>query len=1704
MKSQPTQRTRRKGRTALISAVALWAAGTIGLTPAHATVSAAPSRAAKSAGSAEPATHGSHQPQGLTPLPSGYGLTSADRLAMQEAATKARRTGARGVVDALTTPADEVFAEPSGRFVLAANAQPVRARRSGGWVPVDLSLHHRPGGTWSPGATAYGTVSFSGGGDGPMTVTRSGGTSLAVSWPSRLPAPAISGPTATYQSVLPGVDLKVSATAGGGFSDVLVIRSAQAARNPALKSLRLKTVVDGGRLAPARDGGVAVLDDHGDVVADGATPLQWDSNTVLPASPHQRRGARVAADPSDAGHAGLAARLAPVQARVGPGFLTLVPDAGMLARKSTVWPVYVDPSVNWHPTTGGTPMFDEVKQSCPGNSFVGQTGALADYGNLGVGYNGWQEGYCYTGDEHAVYQWNLPRSIWGADIHSAEVDATDIYSASCSTTATVNLHWSKGMGSGTDWSNRPGYNSYSTSASFGPAYNPTYCPDNGSTVNGFNVLTPIKASASAHSSTFTVTLSEDSMESSHNDLGFKRFDHNPTLQIFFNNAPNPPSANTMAAVSGADDAACDTVSPYPYMGKTLASTPPVLKAKISDPNGDKVQATFQYWINGQTTTHTVLSGDNLASGSYATASLTAGFISSLANGQTVDWNVKIFDGMDWTSYSQSPTCHFTAEPTAPDAPSVLSENNLYPNTDNGGGVGAPSGTQGRFDVATTGGAAATRFVYAVDVPPATSNPPASQTVAATGNAATISLTPYSPGPHTLWVYANDAANDDSGMTGYPFIATGDAHTTCASLSACFNNTGISSDSNTTQADIDGSGDSFSATDLAGAGWASGGKVTLDGATFTLPAYGSGQKDNVLAANQTVTYSGSGNALEFLATTTYGSLATPGAIAGDNTAPYVPAGTAVSGSYCFTGTDPQGPCAATGTITYTDGTTAQYDLTAPNWWSTGGSLPTVVLPHRNDATGTHASPHGLFAFSVPIDPSKTVASVTLPDVGNHIGDQTQSLHIFGMTTRDTTHGTPEDGGTYKATASGQSWTGTWADPNESNSNLLTPGVNYSNQTFRTALQPSLSGSTVRIKLDNGLGTTKLSIGHATIALSSDAASFTTPVPSGTPTTLTFGGSQSVTVPQGGLIYSDPLNFTVTAGHYLLVSFQLTNSVPYVVTHSYANGSYTYVTAAGTGDLTTSTNATPYTTNAGAYGNFTQLITDLDVQTAGTPTEAVLGDHLVDPFQPNTTPPNSNGYRVSDALAGAEPTATAPYGVLAEGIEANQLMTDNPETFNGGPVGGPAVLSRIDRDVLDQPGINTVVVDEGLEDLLGGTTNNDLQDNGYTALVQQLQAWGINIVLASLTPCQGYNGDGAGANDPCTSTVDGYRTDVNAFLGSMTLGTPWSSPAVYFADFDAAVAVPDAYNGEERLAPYADSGDHVNLSLPAFGALANAVMSPQDTWNADDGNGMPVATDTAATDTPQTPGTVLNSNTGNSPLTLSGTGAAWGDDATRGTVLNLDGTTGTATSSTPVLNTGGSFSISAWVKLSSLPTHNMTVAAQEGTQNSAFYLQYNYAHTTAPGWALATTSGDTAGPTFTFAYAAGASAGVWTHLVGVYNAAARTTQLYVNGTLAGSTSGVTVWNAPSAYTVGRGLYNGSPTDFLSGSVSGIQAYQYALTGNQTAALYQQSTAGGGPYTFADTTDVTGDGHPDLVAETASGDLWLFPADGTHGPETPPHPP
>ena len=2045
------------------------------------------------------------QPKNMPTLENGYGPTVQQKAAMAAASTQAAKTRKAVVVDGLTTETQQIQAQPNGRFLLTENTQPVRTQQRGAWVPVDMSLHRNTNGSFSPAATAYGAVTFSGGGHAPLASTTSGATTYTVSWPGTLPSPTVSGSTATYPNVLPGVDLAVTATVDGGFSDVLIVHTAAAAHDPQLANLSLPTTLTGGQLQQQSQGTITITGTRGGDTLTASTPLAWDSNTALntPTSkPSTGNGAHpnstpagppVAADPSDITHPGMAAHIGLITAHATATELNLFPDQKLLTGPGTVFPVYLDPSFTWHPVGANAPDFDEVKQGqpCTNVSLFDNTGAAGDgangHGNLGAGYNKWSS--C-IGIQRAYYQWQIPSVIWGARIGGsghvgAVVDVTKTYSAAC-ISSTDYLHWAGGIGTGTDWNNQPGFGA-GISASIGPAYNSQFCTSGGAPSAGFDVSSQIQATADSHGTQFTAVLTGNESSATNE---FSRFSDTPTLQIYYDLPPNTPGPEW--AANGSDNVGCDTDSkpsptrPYPYIGKSIETNEPVLNATVSDPDGDQLQATFTYQA-GSSSAQTGLSLDNLASGTTAQFTLPSSFVNTLNNDDVVSWSATVTDGQLSTT---GPTCHFAVEPNSPSAPTIGSADDLYPGN---GTAGAIYGTPGKFTASSTGGSVTT-LVTGLDQAPPTSDYPASDVdpmdggstitpaarwkladntgttaadssgnnhpatlyggatwatdptrgpvlslngstgyasttgpavntagsftvsawvkvnafasgvrqtfvaqqattnagfylesdpttskwdfaiagtdttsagspiiessspaatntwthlvgvydstsstmtfyvngaaagtttdnhpIAATGSvdighgfynagpdnyanasisdvqiyqyplsatdvtsiyqgktvgaagrwtfsegkgstagdssgnshtatltggyawntgipsalsfngingsastngpvlntqssftvsawvqvnavtagnwqtflvqqastgggfylerdggsgdwsfsrvetdttdpagdraessspaatgvwthvvgtfdagtgamtlyvngaaagssidhtpiasagpvdighgfyngvasnyanasvadvqlyqsaldasevselyaSATFSLTPPSPGPHTLYGFGADAAGDASGYQAYRFIASPHPHTTCSSLAACYDNTGISPDNNPSAANFDGAGNSFSATDLTNAGWNSGGKLTVDGGTFTLPAYGSGQADNVLAANQIInaptdptlssynntvgTATGS-SALEFLTTATNGHMATPGAVSTDgtspdNTAPYVPAGTGVAGTYCFDATNPAAYCAPTGTITYTDGTTSSYDLIVPDWVTGEPTLAALQSPHENMPGGQNTGNlPKVFSFSVPLTPGKAIASLTLPDVSDNVDTTNMGLHIFSIATRNTTSGT--------GLANDPTWTGSWASPTEGvfNFDSSTP---YSNETFREALKPSLSGSQIRVKIDNALGINPLDIAHATIAVDSTTGS-PTPTPTGPPINLTFGGATSTTVPEGGMLYSDPMSFTVTANQYLLVSIDLTNQIQWLVTHTHvANSGYQWNSGAGSGDKTTDTTGTPFTSDGSANAS-TSMVTGLDVATPKTATQAVVGDGFIDQAQTGTQPPAS--INLADDLAATETTTPAPYGSIAEGMESNQVMTDYPES--GGS--GPALLSRVDRDVLDQPGITTVVLDEGLEDILNGRKASDLNANGYNELINYLNNAGIAVVVIGLTPCDGYTGDGATANDACTAdssgtnAVDAQRLLTNEFLNDQPEGiAPWSTPPLFYLDPDSTIGVPDTNNGETKLNPAADGGDHVNLSNAGYAALANRYLSPQNTWPLNDGANDTIAT--LATDSASNannPYLAHNPLVGNNPLTLSSTSTSsvtWPTDPAHGTVLGLDGTEyGTAPGA--VLTTTGSYTVSAWANLSTT-THDADIISQDGSQDSGFALQYDQADNR---WAFTLPTSDTANATYVKALSGSAPAtGTWTHLVGSYNAATQTLSLYVNGTLAGTATDKTPTNATGALTIGRGQVNGAAGAYFPGELSTVQAWNYALTPTQIAALYQQ---------------------------------------------------
>jgi hypothetical protein len=136
------------------------------------------------------------------------------------------------------------------------------------------------------------------------------------------------------------------------------------------------------------------------------------------------------------------------------------------------------------------------------------------------------------------------------------------------------------------------------------------------------------------------------------------------------------------------------------------------------------------------------------------------------------------------------------------------------------------------------------------------------------------------------------------------------------------------------------------------------------------------------------------------------------------------------------------------------------------------------------------------------------------------------------------------------------------------------------------------------------------------------------------------------------------------------------------------------------------------------------------------------------------------------------------------------------------------------MLSEPDVGAVVIDEGLQDVLGGASPADVE-NAYASLVTELSAqpgFGIPVILADLTPC--------GGNSQCTSTIDGNRTAVNTFLDTNAQLNSVAAPAA-IVSFDQAVS-----NGAnpEGLASGDGESDDLNLTSSGYAAAAET-LGPQ---------------------------------------------------------------------------------------------------------------------------------------------------------------------------------------------------------------------------------------------------------------------------------------
>lgn len=364
----------------------------------------------------------------------------------------------------------------------------------------------------------------------------------------------------------------------------------------------------------------------------------------------------------------------------------------------------------------------------------------------------------------------------------------------------------------------------------------------------------------------------------------------------------------------------------------------------------------------------------------------------------------------------------------------------------------------------------------------------------------------------------------------------------------------------------------------------------------------------------------------------------------------------------------------------------------------------------------------------------------------------------------------------AAGDGTNEVSTWAAADDTTGGTLTE------MTVRNPVHISRGGTDLRIRLSNALGTQPVTFGAAYVGRALSGPEL---VP-GSNRRMTFGGQASVTIPAGGVVLSDPLPGQVPDGSNLEVSLYLQGASGKLTAHN-RTMQYTYKSTSG--DHAAEESGTSFHTQSAVW-----FWLDAVVVTAPrtVSTVAALGDSITSGVG---SAQNAN-HRWPDLLADrlrALPPAWR-LAVTNEGVSANQVLKDGV---------GRAGRTRLFGDVLTKPGVRTVILFEGVNDIGTGGATADQLIAGYQDMVARAHAAGRCLIGGTITPF--------GGSVYMKGQNEAVRQEVNAFIRT-------SGVFDGVVDFDRATRDPA---DSTRLLPAYDSGDHLHLSDAGYQAMADAV-------------------------------------------------------------------------------------------------------------------------------------------------------------------------------------------------------------------------------------------------------------------------------------------
>lgn len=344
-----------------------------------------------------------------------------------------------------------------------------------------------------------------------------------------------------------------------------------------------------------------------------------------------------------------------------------------------------------------------------------------------------------------------------------------------------------------------------------------------------------------------------------------------------------------------------------------------------------------------------------------------------------------------------------------------------------------------------------------------------------------------------------------------------------------------------------------------------------------------------------------------------------------------------------------------------------------------------------------------------------------------------------------------------------------------------------QSLRQVVRLTAGGDRLRVRLSNAYGTSPVRLAGATVGRTTAGAA----VEPGSVRRLTFGGGYDAEIPARGQLLSDAVDLAVGALASVTVTLHFDAVTGPATFHAQA-----FTTShRGHGDLLTDTTGTGFDAVTESW----YFLAGVEVDAGRTDGIALFGDSLTDGF--GSTPGTDR--RWSDALA----THTGR-PVINAGIGGNLLLNDSAWYGERG-------VGRLGRDVLGHPGVDTLVVLLGVNDI--GFSETDEQPTyrpapvleaaeliaGHRALIRQAAGAGLRVVGATLVPF--------GGSDHWGERAAKVSHELNEWI---------RLSGEYDAVVDLHRALADPAD-PDRLHPAYDFGDHLHPDDAGYEVMAEAV-------------------------------------------------------------------------------------------------------------------------------------------------------------------------------------------------------------------------------------------------------------------------------------------